>query len=286
MLGQKLLVGCVDFLQFLDVCVEPYRAHQHPVDLGGTRDIDAFHMKQPTQRLIGLVLRCRGNVSPTLWWSSLSAQEKLMVFIDGQNLLYGCMEYARKQKQGYEFRYREEDLLNLLVSLKPNRKLIQTRFYTSFSKQHMQRYEKQRKKLDLLELGLKWVVVRKEAKTYPYYCPRCKHSSKLIQLQCPSCGLQLETTENKGVDVSLATDLLLYGLVGPQEGGYDVAILVSGDRDFAPVIDLLSSRRPAAIVEVAQFTSNVGNELRRAARAFYPLENYADKFGKWMPKKI
>lgn len=214
----------------------------------------------------------------------MSTPEHLMVFIDGQNLLYGCMDFARKQKPGYEFRYREEDLLTLLVGLRPNRRLTQTRFYTSYSMRNLQRFEKQRKKLDVLESRLKWVVVRKEAKTYPYYCPRCSHASRLVQLNCPSCGLQLETTENKGVDVALAIDLLLYGLVEPQNGGYDVAMLVSGDRDFVAVIEVLKQRRPACAVEVAQFTSNAGQELRNAARVFYPLEDHAAKFGSWVEK--
>src|SRR3990172_5628481 len=214
----------------------------------------------------------------------MSSEEKLMVFIDGQNLLYGCIEFAREKKPGHEFRYREEDLLKLLSELKPNRKLIQTRFYTGFSKQNRQRYEKQRRKLDFLEFKLKWVVDRKEAFTYPYYCPKCQHDSKEVQLECPSCGLKLVTTENKGVDVSLATDLLLYGLVGPNQGGYDVAILVSGDRDFAPVIKKLNERRPEAIVEVAQFSKVVSNELRNTARAVYHLEDQADKFGSWLER--
>jgi uncharacterized LabA/DUF88 family protein len=96
--------------------------------------------------------------------------------------------------------------------------------------------------------------------------------------------LRLDTTENKGVDVALATDLLLYGLIGPENGGYDVAMLVSGDRDFAPVIELLKQRRPACSIEVAQFFNNAGQELRDAARAFYDLEIYASKFGKWVQK--
>jgi uncharacterized LabA/DUF88 family protein len=96
--------------------------------------------------------------------------------------------------------------------------------------------------------------------------------------------LKLVTTENKGVDVSLATDLLLYGLVGPNQGGYDVAILVSGDRDFAPVIKKLNERRPEAIVEVAQFSKSISNELRNTARAVYPLEDHADKFGSWFTR--
>ena len=214
----------------------------------------------------------------------MSTLEHLMVFIDGQNLLYGCMDFARERKPGYEFRYREEDLLDLLVRLGPNRKLTQTRFYTSYSMQNLQRFEKQRKKLNTLESKLKWVVVRKVAKTYPYYCPRCRHASKLVQVSCPSCGLQLETTENKGVDVSLAIDLLLFGLLEPQNGGYDVAMLVSGDRDFVSVIEVLKQRRPACAVEVAQFTSSAGQELRDAARTFYPLEDYAYKFGNWIQK--
>ena len=82
----------------------------------------------------------------------------------------------------------------------------------------------------------------------------------------------------------MAIDLLLFGLLEPQNGGYDVAMLVSGDRDFVSVIEVLKQRRPACAVEVAQFTSSAGQELRDAARTFYPLEDYAYKFGNWIQK--
>ena len=45
-------------------------------------------------------------------------------------------------------------------------------------------------------------------------------------------------TEEKGVDTRIVTDMISLAWVG----NYDVAVLVSSDRDFIPVVEFLQTR--------------------------------------------
>ena len=65
-------------------------------------------------------------------------------------------------------------------------------------------------------------------------CPVCRDTVHV----CPACGADMRGTEEKGVDVGIATDMI--GLAWA--GTYDVAVLVSADRDFIPVARFLDTR--------------------------------------------
>jgi uncharacterized LabA/DUF88 family protein len=201
-----------------------------------------------------------------------------MIFIDGQNLLHACLEYAAKIDRGKYLKIREEDFINYMTSLVPDSKLVQVRFYTAII--DSPRNPRQERYLDTLEKKLKWVVDWKLARTYPFLCPACKRSGIESPVVCKTCGITMRNTENKGVDVSLATDLLIQGL----EGGYDIGLLVSGDRDFAPVIHKLAERRPNVKVEIVQFRNNASYELTDAAQKFHPLDNDIQKFSDFFKK--
>jgi len=215
-----------------------------------------------------------------------------MIFIDGQNLLYACQEFANRHGHNYKFYYREEDLERYLVGLQQNRRHVQTRFYTSNPEpdpdrgdQDVRRFEKQSKKERVLQTRLKWKVFSKKTRAYPFFCPHCKWSGDQTQVICQKCGKEIKKLENKGVDVALATDLLVYGL-SDTASSYDVAILVSGDNDFVPVIEKLKDRRPQVKIEIAQFSNAVGFPMRDVADKFYPLDEDADKIGRLYQKKI
>lgn len=65
-------------------------------------------------------------------------------------------------------------------------------------------------------------------------CPSCKG----LVHSCPSCGGDMRGTEEKGVDVRIATDMIMLAWVD----SYDVAILVSADSDFVPVAQFLQTK--------------------------------------------
>jgi len=72
--------------------------------------------------------------------------------------------------------------------------------------------------------------------------------------------------EQKEVDVAMACEMVVHAL----RGHYDVAIVVSGDRDFVPAIQHIQAAGKK--VEVAAFSNSVGSVVRQSADKFYELE--------------
>ena len=67
-------------------------------------------------------------------------------------------------------------------------------------------------------------------------CPSCHTAVRSCPL--PECGADLRGTEEKGVDTRIATDMISLAW----DSNYDVAVLVSSDRDFVPVAEFLGKR--------------------------------------------
>ena len=69
----------------------------------------------------------------------------------------------------------------------------------------------------------------------------------------------------KGVDILLSVDML----VGAFNKLFDVAVLISGDEDFAPLVSEV--QRMGVSVVVAGVSSTVSSELRKAADRYVDL---------------
>jgi len=82
--------------------------------------------------------------------------------------------------------------------------------------------------------GVSVSIVPRQRKRSPPACPAC-HA---VVGQCPRCGADMRGTEEKGVDVRMATDMISLAWVD----NYDIAVLVSSDRDFVPVAEFLETR--------------------------------------------
>jgi len=72
--------------------------------------------------------------------------------------------------------------------------------------------------------------------------------------------------EQKEVDVAMACEMVVHAL----RDHYDVAVVVSGDRDFIPAIQQVQSAGKR--VEVAAFNTSVAGELKRVADGYHELE--------------
>lgn len=72
-------------------------------------------------------------------------------------------------------------------------------------------------------------------------------------------------TEQKEVDVAMTCEILEHAM----SNHYDVAIVISGDRDFIPVIQKVQSAGKR--VEVAAFDDVFNEETRRSSDRFYRL---------------
>jgi uncharacterized LabA/DUF88 family protein len=82
----------------------------------------------------------------------------------------------------------------------------------------------------------------------------------------------------KGIDIMLATDLLRFGC----NGLYDTAVLVSGDSDFAYVLQ--ATKNIGRHVEVAYFERSISKDLLDVADYCHPL-NRAFFKGLWIGKR-
>lgn len=155
-------------------------------------------------------------------------QDHVAIFIDGSNLYHALRE---------NFGRTDLDFAEFVKKLCGQRCLYRTYYYNVLQEQSLypDGYREQQEFLDAMR------------KT-PYMEVRLGHT-KLRQ------GVPVE----KGIDIMLATDLLLYGF----QGLYDVAILVSGDGDF--LYALQTAKNMGKHVEVAYFERNVSKDLQEVA---------------------
>ncbi len=82
--------------------------------------------------------------------------------------------------------------------------------------------------------GVSVSIVPRQKKRSPPTCPACHTAVE----QCPTCGSDIRKTEEKGVDVRMATDMISLAWID----NYDIAVLVSSDRDFVPIAEFLETK--------------------------------------------
>ena len=161
--------------------------------------------------------------------------EKLMIFIDGSNFYHGL-----KQTIGHA----SVDLSKLITKLTgESRNLIRTYYYNAPVNQFddVSRYKSQQKFFSFLKRipGLELKLGRLE-----------KHKVSMdkqglanaIGRECAdkfinAYGETFSTYAEKGVDVQIAVDMLQFAF----NNAYDAAILVSGDGDFAGMVQAVKS---------------------------------------------
>ena len=151
-------------------------------------------------------------------------EDRVAIFIDGSNLYHAL----RNNFKRYDLNFAE--FANKLCG---SRRLFRTYYYNVLQDvtQRPDGYREQQEFLDIL------------GKT-PYLEVRLG-STKMTQ------GIPVE----KGIDIMLATDLLYFAW----NDFYDVAVLVSGDSDFAYALQAVKNM--GKHVEVAYFESGVSKDL-------------------------
>ncbi|MBA4182032.1 MAG: NYN domain-containing protein [Anaerolinea sp.] len=165
---------------------------------------------------------------------------RTMVFIDGSNLYHSLRErYGRT----------DIDFAKLCNYLANGRELVRGYYYNATVDQGREeaRYGDQQRFFDRLRRVPK-LEVRLGTLVYPQAWP-----------QAPPY--------EKGIDVRVATDMLTHAF----RGNYDVAILVSGDNDFADALQAVKDL--GRNVEVALFgNANSSRRLRDVADDTISLE--------------
>ncbi len=82
--------------------------------------------------------------------------------------------------------------------------------------------------------GVQVTMLPRQRKRSPPACPACHRAVPT----CPNCGHDMRGTEEKGVATHIATDMIKLAWVD----NYDVATVLSADRDFVPVVEFLDTR--------------------------------------------
>ncbi|MCB1339487.1 MAG: NYN domain-containing protein [Pseudooceanicola sp.] len=100
-------------------------------------------------------------------------------------------------------------------------------------------------------------------------CPSCKFAVE----KCSSCGEDMRGTQEKGVDTAIVTDMIKLAWVD----AYDVAVIVSADKDFVPVAEFLQTRGLKVIH--AAFPPK-GSQLSQKCWASFNVTSIMDEFRK------
>jgi len=92
-------------------------------------------------------------------------------------------------------------------------------------------------------------------------------------------GSKKRPPRQKGVDTLIAVHML----VGAYTDVYSVAVLVSGDADFVPVVNEVR-RRGVMVVLAAMEDGSLSDDLRRAADRFVPIGPRDGGSSAWFPE--
>ncbi|MBN1572047.1 MAG: NYN domain-containing protein [Deltaproteobacteria bacterium] len=161
----------------------------------------------------------------------MSNTERVAIFIDGSNFYHGLKTFLGHARVNFE------KFCNVLTE---GRHLTRIYYYNAPLPQDFdsERYREQQKFFE---------SIRK----IPY-----------LDLKLGKIEIRGAALVEKGVDVLIAIDMIKYA----KNNAYDTAILVSGDGDFAPVLEFLKD-----------YGKHIENAYFKKGRS-YNLSNHSDRF--------
>jgi len=162
--------------------------------------------------------------------------EKSVILIDGENVVKNWIKYCEQKRINAKI-----DYLKLVKRLSLGTNLLRAYFYDGVPDQIPPRKERFMQLLEANGIQLRTKVL------------------KLKKNICPHCQ-NVEVKEiQKGVDVSLATDVLRHAW----QETCDICIIVSGDEDYKDAVDCAKDK--GVKVWVASFKHCLSANLRRSA---------------------
>lgn len=125
-------------------------------------------------------------------------------------------------------------------------------------------------------------VKTKDLRTRLIKCDKCivgKRAKELNPfLKLPDSQLpEINQDYQKGVDIALVTEFFRMA----REDGFDTAVIISGDDDFASAVDCVKSMSKR--VEVASFRKSLGSELKEVADRLIILDDIIDSIKRLYP---
>ena len=115
--------------------------------------------------------------------------------------------------------------------------------------------------------GVRVEMLPRQRKRQGPHCPSCHKEVST----CPACDADMRGTEEKGIDTHIATAMISLAWID----NYEVAVLVSSDRDFIPVVEFLETR---GIKVVHGAFPPAGAELTRKCWSSIAIPNIRDRF--------
>lgn len=178
--------------------------------------------------------------------------ERVMVFIDGQNLRCSTPKVENWEGEEKDRPRKKVDYEELLKHFSNFGDVRRVYFFSGYDKND----SAQGKFLKFLQ-----------------YCGIDTQLKTLVSRKttCPHCEKEIYKLREKGVDVSLVTLLMHMG----SSNSYDTAILVSGDSDFIPAIEFVKMMGKKVIIMT--FEDATPGRVKRAVDKFQPLDAIADK---------
>jgi uncharacterized LabA/DUF88 family protein len=167
---------------------------------------------------------------------------RLRIFVDYWNFTISSQE--SKQDKNYRVDYKKLSpwILNKTKELLNYSDITfeETRVYLSYNPRKIE--DKPLKNWATNDLdrfpGIKAVLMERKIKNTPV-CPNCHKELS----PCPYCDTPTNGTIEKGVDTTLVTDLIGFAW----ENTWEVAVLLSSDRDFIPAMELLNKKSKKVI---------------------------------------
>lgn len=159
------------------------------------------------------------------------SDDKVMIFIDYRNI----EDCTRKLSSDYTL-----DLIRMTHILTGSRSLIAAYIFDARSRFYL----------------------KKEDKTWLLHEKLRDKGFRVIARDC----LDDHKEQQKEVDVAMASEMIVHAL----KDHYDVAIVVSGDRDFVPAIQHVQASGKR--VEVAAFEDTLSGESKKIADIYYQLD--------------
>lgn len=168
--------------------------------------------------------------------------ERVAAYIDGFNLYHGM-----KAAFGRKYLWLDVEALCQSVLL-PTQTLVSVKYFTARVKSPAISQQRQSDYLDALEAA---------TRTLPIY-----GRFQMNDVQCRGCGAVRKKPEEKKTDVAIATHLVS----DAYESVFDAALLVSGDSDMVPPVEVIRTVPGRRVVAVFP-PRRKSDELRRAAGA-------------------
>ena len=174
----------------------------------------------------------------------MNRKERVAVYIDGFNLYHSLVEAAANSNLGYSVKW--FDIKKMLHNkVGKNKSIVSIKYFTAMYPNNSKKRRHKHYIKVLKDTGIEVVLGR----------------FKIKDVTCKTCNNQFKTHEEKRTDVNIALHLLQDFHLDV----YDTAVIISGDTDLIPAIQMVRNSDSTKKVGVLAPYNRLNNELRRVA---------------------